>query len=116
MERVIVSSEIEGIIDKENILGTDLGAEERNVRVEQEDRVFLGKLKKIYFSDQSTSLWVQVESREAEKALGFLNRKEKIVSIGDEISLAVTGENLRSFSMYNKKDMYIWKIIIDNSE
>ena len=116
MERVLVSSEIEGIIDKENILGTDSKVREKNIHVSQGDKEFLGSLERIRFTEDKIFISISVKNIEFKSVLAFLNRKEKIIVLGESIEIKALQDQLSSFSIHKKKDMYIWKIIIDNSE
>ena len=116
MNRVIVSSELEGIVDKENILGTESPALEKNVCISQSGSELYCSLKKVESTREKTIISARVEEEDIQDALLFLNGKDKTISIGGTINIKASEESISSISLLRKKDMYIWKIIIDNSD
>lgn len=115
-ERVLVSPELEGIVDKENILGTEDFVDGNTAAVYQEEKRIIGKLEKISIKKEKTSVSITVKSSDVPTALGFLEKSEKEIHIGDSKVIPVSSDCIDSVSLFSKKDMYIWKIIIDNSE
>lgn len=115
-ERVLVSPELEGIVDKENILGTEDFVDGNTVSVHQEEKRIIGKLEKISIKKEKTSVSIAVKSSDVPIALCFLERSEKEIRIGSSKVIPVPSSRVDSVSLFSKKDMYIWKIIIDNSE
>ena len=119
MERVLVSSEIENIIDKDNILGQeDTPDFEKNISVAQSERKISGYLKSLDSSAGLFSFEILILKSELSSCLPFLNSGEKSIYICDELFFQSSKTCAWSFSLgveKEEKDMYIWKIIIDNS-
>ena len=116
MGTVLVSSEIEDIVDKDNILGHDLGDMSNLVEVTCESTGFSGILKKIKKCKEKTQINIGFFPGNMNRVTELLLQEEKSFSIGGELSFEVNSQNLLCYTITHKKDMYIWKIIIDNSE
>ena len=117
MNRVLVSPELEGVVDKENILGTEAPTLDKNICIIQLDRKLHCSLKTLEHTSGKTIICAIVDKESFPNALHFLNRKkDKTIKICDIIDIEALESSIVSLSLTRKKDMYIWKIIIDNSE
>ena len=115
MGSVLVSSELEGIIDKDNILGNDTQDFAGLVKVTCNNSAFLGNLERIKTSRQNSKLEISFLPIQMRAVSSLLNREDRTFSIGDNFKVDARLSKQLSYSIVRKKDMYIWKIIIDNS-
>lgn len=111
MERVIVSKEIENIVDKEKILGDD-NLNKLPIDLHIGDFLVSSILEKISIDPHSTEFHFFISTDNILKIL-FSNDKKKII-INDMKSF--TCNTFKSVSFERLKDMYLCKIIIDNLE
>ena len=116
MGRVLVSSEIEEIVDKDNILGFEDYPGDALVTIKSEKEVFQGALLSLDSKGSATTVSLRVPKEKVNSILSLLNYGEKMLSIGENIFIPLNKENQTGYSLEFEKDMYIWKINIDNCE
>ena len=116
MASVLVSSELEGLIDKDNILGHDAEDLESLIQVTCSDSKFSGALERIMKSRGALELEISFLTVQMHAVSALLNREDRVFSIGTDLKIDARLSRQLSYSIVREKDMYIWKIIIDNSE
>ena len=111
MERVIVSKEIESLVDKEKILGNS-ESDKLEVALESPDFFVSSYLEMISVESNLVEIHFIVSSTDVLKILFSTSEKEIIIS-------SVKSFNCRKFksiSFERVDDMYLCKIIINNLE
>jgi hypothetical protein len=116
MGRVLVSSELEDIIDKDNILGSDSQDLNGLVRVTCNDSTFSGTLEKIKISPKGTRLEISFLPTQIDAVSSLLLREDRSFLVGSGLKVEARLSKQLSYSIVREKDIYIWKIITDNSE
>ena len=116
MGRVLVSSELEGIVDKDNILGRETKDIDGLVQVTCSDSTFSGTLEVIRSCKKNYKLEISFLPAQMPAVSSLLDREDRTFSIGHDLKVDARLSRQLSYSVVRKKDMYIWKIIIDNSE
>lgn len=115
MGSVLVSSELESIIDKDNILGRNTEDTRGLLQVTCNESTFLGTLEKIKKSKLKSVLEVSFLPMQISAVSSLLTQEERNFSIGPDLKFSARLSKQLSYSIIREKDMYIWKIIIDNS-
>ena len=116
MGRVLVSSELEDIIDKDNILGRSTKDLDGLVHVTCSGSTFLGTLEKIRVCKNNSKLEISFLPVQMPAVSALLDREDRAFSVGADLKVNARLSKQLSYSIVREKDMYIWKIIIDNSE
>jgi len=116
MGSVLVSSELESIIDKDNILGRNTEDIRGLIQVTCSESDFLGTLEKIKKTNLKSVLEVSFLPMQMVAVSSLLTREERTFFVGSNHEFNANLSRQLSYSIVRKKDMYIWKIIIDNSE
>ena len=116
MGRVLISSELEDIIDKDNILGRDTQDLDSLIRVSCSDSKFSGALEGIMSSRLRLEIELSFLPVQMPAVSALLSREDRTFFVGADLKVDARLSKQLSYSIVREKDMYIWKIIIDNSE
>lgn len=116
MGSVLVSKELEEIVDKDNILGSNTFANCSIVTVKNKTHSVQCMLQSLSSREHRTKIKMIVGLDSIDDIFKFLNNSEKSIVVGKDITLFLNSKNQIEYSIDLKKDMYIWKIIIDNCE
>ena len=116
MGSVLVSSELESIIDKDNILGRNTEDTRGLVQVTCSESTFSGTLERIKKSKLKSVLEMSFLPMQIGTVFSLLAREERTFFIGSDLKFNARLSKQLSYTIVREKDMYIWKIIIDNSE
>jgi len=113
IDSVLVSDEIESVIDKENLFGSE-SEEKIKVHAHFESGEITGDL--YHFSEVDGSTTLKFKIKPSPRAILFLKRSAEKIIIGSEEWECIIFKNpkITSASITVEEDMYICQIIMNN--